>query len=35
MYNEYNDYLGKKYSQETIDGIIAYPDRTLCEDGGR
>ena len=30
LYNQYNDFIGKEYSQETIDGIIAYPDSTIC-----
>lgn len=30
LYNESSDYLGKQYSQETIDGIIAFPESTLC-----
>jgi penicillin V acylase-like amidase (Ntn superfamily) len=31
-YNQYSDYLGKPYSQDTIDGIIAFPETTLCAD---
>ena len=33
LYNDYSDYIDTEYSQERIDGIIAYPDTTLCEDG--
>ncbi|MBN1123947.1 MAG: linear amide C-N hydrolase [Sedimentisphaerales bacterium] len=33
LYNEYSDYLGQEYSQEKIDGIIAFPESTLCVDG--
>jgi len=32
LYNEYTDFIGKTYSQETIDGIIAYPESTICDD---
>ena len=30
LYNESSDYIGRQYSQETIDGIIAFPESTLC-----
>lgn len=30
LYNEYSDYLGSEYSQERINGIIAFPDTTIC-----
>ena len=33
LYNEYSDYLGKEYSQERIEGIIAFPDSTICDGG--
>ena len=33
LYNEYSDFIGKTYSQETIDGIIAYPETTICDKG--
>jgi len=30
LYNQHSDLLGKEYSQERIDGIIAYPETTIC-----
>jgi penicillin V acylase-like amidase (Ntn superfamily) len=33
LYNQYSHYLGKSYSQDTIDGIIAFPDSTICDVG--
>jgi choloylglycine hydrolase len=30
LYNASSDYLGRQYSQETIDGIIAFPESTIC-----
>jgi penicillin V acylase-like amidase (Ntn superfamily) len=33
LYNEHSDFIGKTYSQDTIDGIIAYPETTICEEG--
>ena len=33
LYNEYTDFIGKEYSQDTIDGIIVYPESTICEQG--
>ncbi len=33
LYNQYSDFIGKSYSQDTIDGIIAYPESTICDDG--
>ena len=33
LYNEYNDLIGKTYSQETIDAIIVFPESTVCNVG--
>ena len=33
LYNQYSDFIGKQYSQETIEGIIAYPGTTTCDAG--
>ena len=33
LYNEYSDFIGKTYSQETIDAIIAFPESTVCNVG--
>ena len=33
LYNQHSGYLGRRYSQETIDGIIAFPERTICMPG--
>jgi penicillin V acylase-like amidase (Ntn superfamily) len=30
LYNQYSDYIGRQYSRETIDGIIAFPESTIC-----
>jgi choloylglycine hydrolase len=30
LYDQYSDYIGRRYSQETIDGIIAFPESTIC-----
>jgi hypothetical protein len=30
VYNRYSDYMGRQYSRETIDGIIAFPESTIC-----
>ena len=32
LYNQYSDFIGKEYSQDTIDGIIAYPETTIYEE---
>lgn len=32
IYNQHSPILGKSYSQEMIQGIIAYPETTLCKD---
>jgi len=31
VYNGYSSYLGKTYSQDTINGIIAFPESTFCD----
>jgi penicillin V acylase-like amidase (Ntn superfamily) len=30
LYNQYSDYIGRQYSQDTIEGIIAFPESTIC-----
>jgi hypothetical protein len=30
LYNEYSDFIGQTYSQDKIDGIIAFPESTVC-----
>jgi len=30
LYNQHSNLTGKTYSQETIEGIIAYPETTIC-----
>ncbi len=30
VYNQHSDGLGRRYSQEIIDGIVAFPDSTIC-----
>ena len=31
LYNQHSDFIGKQYSQDTIDGIIAFPESTICD----
>ena len=31
LYNQHSDFIGKQYSQDMIDGIIAYPESTICD----
>ena len=33
LYNQYSDFIGKTYSQDTIDAIIAFPESTICNTG--
>ena len=33
LYNQYSDFIAQEYSQERIDGIIAYPESTICNVG--
>lgn len=31
LYNQYSTYIGKSYSQDTIDAIIMFPESTFCD----
>jgi choloylglycine hydrolase len=35
LYNQHSDIIGKQYSQDIIDGIIAFPESTICNVGSK
>jgi hypothetical protein len=33
LYNQYSYLIGRQFSEDTINGIIAFPESTICADG--